>query len=560
MRKTLAGLAFQTSWMGAGTARKAMAQRPGKWFFVWLAAWCMGSAMAQVPSSPGDEVVLVYNSRMPDSQRVALHYALARHVPPGQIFGFDLTTNETMSRGEFTRDLQIPLAAKLVEKGLWTLGSMQPIHPVRGGPKMEKRVVKSRIRYAVLCYGIPLKIQEQSEGLLQDTGLKRNQAAVDSELSWLPLLETHPSLEGALRNPLYGCTNAEWMTPEHGLLMVARLDGPSFDIANGLVDKAIQAEHDGLWGRAYFDARGLEPHSPYYTGDQWILNGARICRLNGFDVDVDTNSDTYPPSYPLSQIAIYAGWYSSDACGPFAQPKVEFMPGAFGYHLFSFSAASLRTTDQGWCGPLLAKGVTCTMGCVYEPYLQLTPNIAVFLALFCGGQTFGEAAWACQPGLSWQTTVLGDPLYQPFRKSLGEWHHDLTQAKNPLDAWCWEKLINISLARGMSPRSLAAMVENLPDTYKSPVLMEKLAELDEACGKPSSALFDWQRALLLNPTMQQRIRIRRALSARLVEAGRIHDAIANWQDLLKEDPGYPGALIVSESIRELQKQQASSKN
>ena len=58
----------------------------------------------------------------------------------------------------------------------------------------------------------------------------------------------------------------------------------------------------------------------------------------------------------MSQIAIYAGWYDGEVGGPFALPKVEFMPGAFAYHLHSFSAGILRSTNQNWCGPLLAKG------------------------------------------------------------------------------------------------------------------------------------------------------------------------------------------------------------
>jgi hypothetical protein len=36
------------------------------------------------------------------------------------------------------------------------------------------------------------------------------------------------------------------------------------------------------------------------------------------------------------------------------------------------------------------------------------------LEAFGNGYTFGEAAWAAQPVLSWQTTVIGDPLYRPF--------------------------------------------------------------------------------------------------------------------------------------------------
>ncbi len=137
----------------------------------------------------------------------------------------------------------------------------------------------------------------------------------------------------------------------------------------------------------------------------------------------------------MSQIAIYAGWYSPDADGPFALPTVEFMPGAFAYHLHSYSAATLRyqyRTKSFWCGPLLAKGATCTMGCVDEPSIQFTPNVAVFLARWAVYRfTFGEAAWAAQAALSWQTTVVGDPLYRPFGKDPAELNAELTQHPDP---------------------------------------------------------------------------------------------------------------------------------
>jgi hypothetical protein len=51
------------------------------------------------------------------------------------------------------------------------------------------------------------------------------------------------------------------------------------------------------------------------------------------------------------------------------------------------------------------------MGCVHEPYLSCTPQLPVFAArLIYDRMTFGEAAYAAQPVLSWQTTVVGDPL------------------------------------------------------------------------------------------------------------------------------------------------------
>ncbi len=512
----------------------------------------------------GDQVVVLYNSRVPASRAIADHYATVRHVPPDQIFSFDLTTNEEMSRAEFKESLQLPLAAKLSETGLWQFGKVTLAATSHHPGLTLTTVVKSRIRYAVLCWGMPLKIAQDdleihAPGPFALDVDHLNHASVDSELACLPWSQNHWGPNGALRNPLYGCTNRAELSPTNGLLLVARLDGPTPQIANQLVDKAMEAESNGLWGRAYFDARGIKPDSNYHIGDEWILNGARICRAYGFDVETDTNDETFPASYPLSQIAIYAGWYASDACGPFAQPGVEFMPGAFAYHLFSYSAATLRSSRLNWCGPLLDRGATCTMGCVYEPYLSLTPNVGLFLALFCGGDTFGEAAWAAQLGLSWQTTVIGDPLYQPFKKTPAALHAELARAHNPLIAWSWNNVINEDLIRGVSPLRLEEVVENLPATEHSAVLTEKLAELDEASGKPSSAIETWQRALTLNPTPQQRIRIRRTLAEKLLAAGRTADAIDNWRQLLLEAPDYPGRLIVEEKLRELLALQTASK-
>jgi uncharacterized protein (TIGR03790 family) len=234
-------------------------------------------------------------------------------------------------------------------------------------------VVESKIRYAVLCLGVPLKIapdpnwREPSRENVQPE-LQRNEAAVDSELTWLPLLKMNVPISGPLPNWTYGTTNPAALHPTNGILLVARLDGPTVEIARGLVDKALAAEHDGLWGRAYFDARGLaSPDTNYILGDEWIINGGEICRELGFETVLDKNPGTFPADFPMSQIAIYCGWYDANISGPFTLPKVEFMPGAFAYHLHSFSANTLRSTNVGWAGPRLARGATCTMGCVNEP-------------------------------------------------------------------------------------------------------------------------------------------------------------------------------------------------
>ena len=513
----------------------------------------------------GDEVVVVYNSRLPESWAVAEHYAQRRQVPARQVFGFPLTPDETISRADFTDTLQKPLAEKLESLRLWKFGEVT-LPAKNGNPaKVETRVVSSQIRYAVLCCGVPLKIApaaslDELQGKLMGEQFRRNEAAVDSELAWLPEIKTKVPLTGPLPNPFYGCTNPAALNCTNGILLVSRLDGPTTAIARSLVDKALAAEKAGLWGRAYFDARGLVSTNAYYLGDQWILEGAEISRRLGFEVEVDNKGDTLPSSFPMSHIALYAGWYAGEVNGPFALPRVEFMPGAFAYHLHSFSADTVRSPTRNWCGPLLAKGATCTMGCVYEPFLQFTPNIAVFLQAFGQGYTFGEAAWVSQNCLSWQTTVIGDPLYQPFKKPLPDRHAELLRDKNPLIEWSFDRLVCLDLTRGVRAPMLEKFLEAEPTTARSAILTEKLGELYFSLGKPSSAISAWQSALKLNPSPQQRLRLRLTLGEKLTALGRDAEALAGYRAMLDEAPDYPGRNSVLELIQSSERKVSLGRN
>jgi uncharacterized protein (TIGR03790 family) len=505
----------------------------------------------------GNEVVVLYNSQMPASKLVAEHYAAARQVPAKQLFGFSLTTNEIITRSEFADVLQKPLAAKLEKAGLWKFGSVELPASGKQPARTEIRVIASKIRYAALCYGMPVKIANSTEvadaeGTSHGSEITRNEAAVDSELTWLPLIKNKVPLSGPMANPLYGCTNRAAFSPTNGILLVTRLDGPDADIANHLVDKALAAENNGFFGRTYFDLRGLALRSAYYQGDAWLQAGAEMCQELGFDLEEDTNSATFPASYPMSHIAFYAGWYDSDVSGPFTTSLVNFMPGAFAYHLHSFSAETLRTGGFRWCGPLLAKGATCTIGYVYEPYLAFTLNIPIFLRSWADGFTFGEAAWAAHQALSWQTTVIGDPLYTPFKLSRVQIHAQLARTHNPLIDWSFEQMVNRDRLHGMPLPQLEKFVENLPATAQSAVLNEKLAELYDAGGNASSAIAHWQQALKLNASAGQRIRIRRTLTSRLVAAGQLADAIDNDQKLLAEFSQYPGRSQVEEELKNLE--------
>jgi uncharacterized protein (TIGR03790 family) len=474
-------------------------------------------------------------------------------VPAAQIFGYALPTTEEMSRAQFHDELQKPLADALESKRLWRVGQRTVPATTNHPSRVIPCVLESKIRYAVLCYGVPTRIlrdanykEVSNENLRPE--LRRNEAAVDSELALLPALRQKLPLAGPLSNPVYGATNLALLHPTNAVLLVARLDGPSAEIARGLVDKALEAETEGLWGRAYFDLRKTTDPA-YKAGDDWIHNASEICRRLGFETIVDQNAGTFPAGFPMSQIAYYAGWYDETVSGPFAQPVVEFMPGAFAYHLHSFSAANLRSASRNWVGPLLAKGATATMGCVDEPYLGGTPDVGVFTARFLfQGFTFGEAACAAQPVLSWQTTVVGDPLYRPLATNIELTAREFEQQHSPLLAWFVLRLVNINIANGRPVADWVKRLEELPLTKESAVLSEKLGDLYEAQGKPSSAVFAYESALKLHPSPQQRIRLLLTLGEKLPELGRESDAYADYQLLLKESPDYPDKVGIYQRL------------
>ena len=524
-----------------------------------LASLVLSAALPARGAGPGDEVIVVYNTRVPESKVVAEYYAKRRIVPGGQIFGFSLSTNLEMTRAEFRDSLQKPLASLLEEKKLWHIGS-QIVRATNGRPARVESIVRTtKIRYAVLCYGVPARILK--DPTLKEEGdekrrpeFRRNEAAVDTELALLPCIEERLPLAGMLPNPLFGATIEAAFNPTNRVLMVTRLDGPSAEIARGLVDKAIEAETDGLWGRAYFDLRGVTDPG-YKPGDDWIRAASEICQRLGFETVVDEKPETFPAEFPMSQIAVYCGWYENNASGPFARPHVEFMPGAFAYHLHSYSAANLRSTTQNWVGPLLAKGATITMGCVDEPYLGGTPQVGVFVArLIYDRMTFGEAAYAAQPVLSWQTTIVGDPLYRPFAKHMEQLQRELETKQSKLVEWCYLRLVDVNLANGKPLGRFVQYLEENPATAHSAILTEKLADLYVALGKPASAIETCEKALTLDPSPQQRVRLRLALGERLMavstneDKDKFTEALGNYESLLRENPDYPARPAIYQKL------------
>ncbi|MSU61277.1 MAG: TIGR03790 family protein [Pedosphaera sp.] len=522
-------------------------------WLIALTALCCAASEEGDAANRGAEAVVVYNNTVPESKEVAEHYARLRNVPKDQIIGFAMPAAEAITRTEFRDKIQQPLAAWLENARLLSFPTNDSAALTE---KRDPRPITARIRYAVLCWGVPLKIRNDlalvEEGVERlREAVRRNDAAVDSELALLPMMRANLPLYGPARNWTYGTTNSAALHPTNGILIVARLDGPTSAIARGLVDKALQAERDGVWGRAYFDIRGLT-NGPYKPGDDWIRRSAEMARHAGFETTMDTNAETFSAAFPMSQIALYAGWYDQHVSGPFTRPKVEFMPGAIAYHLHSYSAMTLRSASAHWVGPLLDRGVTATMGCVEEPYLEGTPDVGTFFSrLLMLGFTFGEAAYASQGSLSWQTTVVGDPLYRPFGKAPHVLHEDLEKRKSRLVEWSLLRTVNQNVLQGEPVSKYIDLLNQMGPTRTSPVLLEKLGDLYAGTEQPEKTLQNYQLALEQGPSAQQQLRLFLRITEQLEGLRKWEDAYRTAQRLAKAFPDYPDLPTIYRKLANL---------
>jgi uncharacterized protein (TIGR03790 family) len=380
-----------------------------------MAAWARGSGLS-------DRVVIVANSDAADSVAIAEHYSDVRGVPRANVIALKMPTAETITWGEFVTSIWQPLESELVRRG-WI--DAIPMDLVDEVGRREYAISGHKIAALVVCRGVPLRIMHdpsryrELRPLTDHAEFQTNAGAVDSELSLLA--QTDYPINASVPNPLFG--NLQPTDAERSQVVeVSRLDGPTAAAARGLVDLAIRAERTGLLGRAYVDIAG-----PHESGDRWLESTAVDIADLGYDVSVSRGPGTLPSTARFDAPALYFGWYDKDLNGPFALPGFRFPPGAIAVHIHSFSASTLRSSTEGWCGPLVARGVTATVGNVYEPYLEYLHRPDLLFEALARGDDLVDAAYFALPVLSWQSIVIGDPLYRPFAIPLSAQTSDLAK-------------------------------------------------------------------------------------------------------------------------------------
>jgi uncharacterized protein (TIGR03790 family) len=207
-----------------------------------------------------DRVLILVNDRVPESVSVGQYYAAKRNIPTANILHLKTLPTEQISQEEFKDQIENPVRKFLDANG----GAM-----------------RKKILYIVPTYGVPVKIAQQF--------------AVDSVL--VMMYAGQEDLKPPLRNPYSAPTGsrpphfAEWSdgvaaANNFKMFAVTRLDGPSAEIAKGLVDKAIQAETSLTMtsGIAYFDSQGTRhPEEWQFAIDAEIKAASELSRKAGFN-------------------------------------------------------------------------------------------------------------------------------------------------------------------------------------------------------------------------------------------------------------------------------------
>lgn len=397
---------------------------------ILLTLFCCGVASALEP----DEILIIANKDSAESMRIARYYCNKRGVPNKNILALPLGTrlNDTISRKDYEKLLAEPIRKKFSDDDL--LGKIKcllttygaPIKVGRRGqlPNQEKQLNEFQKMYE--------QEKERNDQIKQNSAAEtargkqssRRLAVLKYQIDRITGKETNAAVDSELSMVLYESYELYRWQPNMlkndamGLgfrtLMVSRLDGPSEQIATGLVDKALAAEKTGLKGFAYIDSRGIARGSLYGHYDQSLRNLAAFTKAH---TELTVREERAPQLFApdtCPQTAIYCGWYSLKKY----IDAFDFVDGAVGYHIASFEAVSLRDPNSTeWCPAMLRDGITATLGPVSEPYLHSFPEPRVFFPKLYEGNCLVEAYYQTKPFNSWQLLLIGDPLYRPFKKN-----------------------------------------------------------------------------------------------------------------------------------------------
>ena len=441
------------------------------------------SCTAHAEPALAPATIVVFNSNDRESADLAKFYAQKRGIARDHLVGLACSRDEEISREEYDRTIASPLREIFSERKWWTLREL---------PDGASGVSGNTIRFVALIRGMPLKIRAAEAYPGDKTGNgpinNRNDASVDSEIAILARFT--PEISGAVSNPYFQSYRPVAELPESPVMLVCRLDAPTAQTVRRMITDAVEAEKSGLWGRAFVDGAG-NTGSGLEMGDKWLREVVQQLGKVGVPTVFDAAPAVFADGYPVSDCALYYGWYSDRVVGPFAQPSFRFAPGAVAVHIHSFSASTVRDPTANWVAPLLTQGAAATLGNVYEPYLQLTTNLSILNDRLLHGFTFAESAYMATPAVSWMTVMIGDPLYRPYASWL-QLDAKPAPAKGVAD---WKMYHDFAVKNGARPApEYRTLARQAASRAKNGPMIEDLGLIEARDGKWPSATTHFQQA------------------------------------------------------------------
>jgi uncharacterized protein (TIGR03790 family) len=450
-------------------------------FVLLLLLLSLESRAAELPLA--DSTIVVYNKTVPEPVELAKFYAEKRGIAPDHLIGLDCSMQEEITRDQYDATIAEPLRVVFRQRHWWTVNESPGKSPV---------VTASSIHFVAIIKGVPLKIHsaDSYSGDQRGNGpiRSRNEASVDSEMAVLAAYSRQ--ISGFALNPYFRSFRpiAEFGNP--GLLLVCRLDAPNAEMMRRMIVDPIGTEKNGLWGRAYVDA-GNKTVSGGATGDEWLAEIFGQLHKVGIPVVYEDTPALFPEAYPMTDCALYYGWYAGKVTGPFVRPDFRFVPGAIAVHIHSFSASTLRDSNADWVAPLVSKGAAASLGNVYEPYLELTSRLDTFNDRLLHGFTFAESAYMATPALSWMSIMVGDPLYRPY----ASWLQLDVQSQSGKHASDWQMYHEFAAKNAARPTAEFRVLAGKAalSAHNCPML-EDLGSMDVLDGNLSQATNYFQQA------------------------------------------------------------------
>ncbi len=360
-------------------------------------------------STPGT-VLVVANSNSSASTDVGKYYQQKRGIPAANYLQITCVTSETCTAAEYETNIRDQVKNYLVSSGL-----------------------KSKIFYIVMCYGVPVKFDSGVTSGYSYPG--DTYRSVDSFLTDLFTPRGPYDSIGRVnpcRNMLAVRTDNTFNNNGIPYYFVTRIDGPTAAIAKGLVDKAMLAEKtlipppasltgyvDGRWPIRAEDGGG------YNSTNNAILRAYDEMQSAGWNAIKDTIDDRFGNATTGVTHCTKAIWYSGWYTGTY-EDVFDWQTGAVGFHLYSWTAASIRS-GASWVTGMLNHGITGTAGTVAEPFTWGYMMFDVFFNRFLSTSkkfNFGDACYAATAMNSayssdWMMTFVGDPLYTIYAGGSG---------------------------------------------------------------------------------------------------------------------------------------------